>query len=78
MFGLWFAGFLGILAYRLFDAGFNARKYFYRYPNARDCDWDGELVFFYIAISILVSLTWLVTLPGIIIFKIGKRFNKDA
>lgn len=82
MFGLWFAGFLGIIIYRVFYAGMNSRKLFYIKVNSRyngvTEEWDGEKVAGYVFITGILALTSILSLPAIAIFKIGKRFNKDA
>lgn len=82
MFMIWFIGFLSILAYRVFNAGMKTKTLFYRVsPYYGD---GGKMIFndgaagSYALYTFLIALTWMISLPIIGIFMLGKRFNKES
>jgi hypothetical protein len=79
MLSTWLFGFLAIVLYRAFYAGMNTKTLFYRDPKYGEvgpqiCE---DKVGSYVILSIAFSLTWPISLPGIGIYKLGRRFSKE-
>lgn len=72
---IWFIGFLGIVAYRVYKAGqtdFQRDPDRYRGPGI---DYD---VVIYIATTLGVAIAWPVVLPGYGIYRLGQKFRKEV
>jgi hypothetical protein len=79
MLSVWFFGFVGFILARTFYAGMNTKTLFYRNPKYGEvgpqiCE---DKVGSYVILTIAFSLTWPISLPGIGIYKLGKRFSKE-
>jgi hypothetical protein len=81
----WLLGFIAIIGYRLFNAGMKTDSLFYvdrtgwdtSYKNkVKVRQFDGELAFGYVAVTIVVALTWPLSLPAIGIYLLGKKLAK--
>ena len=79
---VWFLGFVAFVLYRAFNAGMKSKTLFYRVsPYYSD---NGKTIFnegaalTYAAWTFFVGFTWLVSLPLIGIFMLGKRYQKEA
>jgi hypothetical protein len=76
---VWLFGFIGLLLGRTFYAGMRYKTLFYRDPKrygetVRQV--DDDLVVGYILRTVVVALTWPISLPLIGIFKIGQKFGR--
>lgn len=78
---IWLVGFIAIVLYRVFQAGMNSKQ-FYRvspyYTDKGKIIFNDGAAFTYVAWTFFVGLTWLVSLPLIGIYKLGKRFQKEV
>ncbi len=76
---VWFIGLLTILLGRTFYAGMSYKTLFYRDPKhygetgQQVCE---DRVFGYALRTFAVALTWPISLPLIVIFKIGQKFGR--
>ena len=75
----WLYGFIALLLGRTFYAGMNYKTLFYRDPKRygetgqQVCE---DRVVGYILRTVVVALTWPISLPLIGIFKIGQKFGR--
>lgn len=76
---IWFYGFIVFVLARTFYAGMNSKSLFYRDPRYSEVgrQIDNDKVFNYMLLTLLFSVTWPLSLPGLGIFKLGKRFSKE-
>lgn len=74
----WFIGLLTILLGRTFYAGMNYKTMFYREPGYRETSpqLDDDKVAGYLVRTVVVAVTWPISLPLIGIFKIGQKFGR--
>lgn len=75
----WFFGLSTILLGRTFYAGMRYKTLFYRDPmryGEAGRQLDDDLVAGYILRTVVVALTWPISLPLIGIFVLGQKFNK--
>jgi hypothetical protein len=74
----WFIGLLTILLGRTFYAGMNYKTLFYREPGYRETSpqLDDDKVAGYLVRTVVVAVTWPLSLPLIGIFVLGQKFNK--
>jgi hypothetical protein len=80
MFTLWLIGIITILLGRAFYAGLRSKDLFYREPkrygeSGRQLDDDS--IASYILFTVVISITWPVSLPVLGIYMPGKRFSKE-
>lgn len=77
----WFTGFIISVIAHTFWAGLRYNHLFYRaprhYENGKDPVFAEGLVWSYVLISLGISLVWPISIPLYVIFKLGKRFNKE-
>lgn len=84
MSSIWLYGTLAFWIYRVFNAGMNSKKLFYRAPRKYLNDdlsqyvFSGKKAVNYITISFGIGLFWFLCLPAYGVFKLGQRFNKEA
>lgn len=81
MFTIWFLGFIGIILYRVFNAGMNSADLFYRdkqysFESVDELYFDENKVVSYAIYTFLASLTWPLTLPLYGVYKLGERRSK--
>jgi len=79
-------GFLIMLAARIVYAGMKQHELFYkaatdyevRYKNVKKGEpiLDGEKVFNYVAISLVLILLWPIAIPAVGLFMLGRRVSK--
>jgi hypothetical protein len=78
---LWFLGFLGIIGYRIFNAGMNTKALFYvtREPYGRKpyTEIEGDKVLAYVAWTCAAALFWMLAIPVYGLFLLGKKFRKE-
>lgn len=80
MFSVWFVGFLATIVYRVFYAGMNSNIFYRVSPYRSD---EGKIIFnegeafSYTFFTIVVALTWVISVPIIGIFLLGQCFNKE-
>jgi len=74
----WFIGLSTILLGRTFYAGLRYKDLFYREPGYRETSpqLDDDKVAGYLVRTVIVAVTWPITLPLIGIFVLGQKFNK--
>jgi hypothetical protein len=79
---IWTIGFIGIIGYRIFNAGMNTKALFYvtREPYGRKSYtvMEGEKVFAYIAWTCAAALFWMLAIPVYGLFLLGKKYSKEA
>lgn len=77
---IWLLGFISIVFYRVFNAGMNSKSLFYNPPGRYDTEpvFSDDKVFGYTFKTICVALFWPITLPVYGVYKLGKRFQKEA
>ncbi len=80
MVSVWFLGFLGVIVYRVFNAGMNTKSLFYNADDARyrAGQLDVDRVIFYIVKSVVSSLFWMFVFPGYGIFVLGRKYRKEV
>lgn len=80
----WLIGFLAFIFYRTFNAGMKSDSLFYMDRMEYTTDYtkkvlvrklDGDKLFFYGITTIVVGLSWPISLPCIGIYLLGKRFT---
>lgn len=76
---IWIYGAMVFVLARTFYAGMNSKKLFFRAPKYGEVGHqiDGDKVFGYMLLTVGFSLTWPLSLPGLGVFKLGQRFNKE-
>jgi len=75
----WLYGFIALLLGRTFYAGMSYKTLFYRDPKRygeTGQQVDDDRVVGYILRTVVVALTWPISLPLIGIFKIGQKFGR--
>jgi len=75
----WLYGFIALLLGRTFYAGMSYKTLFYRDPKhygETGQQVDDDRVVGYILRTVVVALTWPISLPLIGIFKIGQKFGR--
>ena len=75
----WFFGLATILLGRTFYAGMRYKTLFYREPHRygeAGRQLDDDLIAGYIVRTVIVAVTWPLSLPLIGIFVLGQKFNK--
>jgi hypothetical protein len=75
----WFIGLLTILLGRTFYAGMRYKTLFYRDPiryGESTRQLDDDMIAGYIVRTVVVAVTWPLSLPLIGIFVLGQKFNK--
>ena len=76
---VWLFGFIGLLLGRTFYAGLRYKTLFYRDParyGEAGRQLDDDKVAGYIVRTVVVAVTWPLSLPLIGIFVLGQKFNK--
>jgi hypothetical protein len=82
---IWLLGLLAFIIYRTFNAGMKSDSLFKKDTMQWDKnfrnqipvrEFDGEKLFFYIAVTVGVGLTWPISMPCIGIYLLGKRYAK--
>lgn len=76
---VWLFGFIGLLLGRTFYAGLRYKTLFYRDPKRygeTGQQLDDDMIAGYILRTVVVALTWPISLPLIGIFVLGQKFNK--
>jgi hypothetical protein len=76
---VWLFGFIGLLLGRTFYAGLRYKTLFYRDPKRygeTGQQLDDDMIAGYILRTVVVSLSWPISLPLIGIFVLGQKFNK--
>jgi hypothetical protein len=80
---IWLIGFLAFIFYRTFNAGMKSDSLFYKDVMEYTTDYskkslvhkfDGDKLFFYGITTIVVGLSWPISLPCIGIYLLGRRF----
>lgn len=75
---IWLFGVVVVIIYQAFYAGMKADNLFYTegydYSRKKSKTFSWEALFGYSFISILIALTWMLSLPIIGIYKLGRRF----
>jgi hypothetical protein len=80
MFTIWIIGVVVFIFYRAFNAGMNSKSLFYRDPRYSEGParvFDSDKAFGYCLVTLFMSLTWIISLPLLIVYKLGQRFNKE-
>lgn len=76
----WFTGFVISVIAHTFWAGFRHKHLFYREPKRHEPQheqvFESDLVWSYVFISLIISLTWPISIPLHAVFKLGKRLAK--
>lgn len=81
-------GFLLVLAARIVYAGVKTDELFYRAPKSYEITLgerkktdrviNGEKVFFYVAITMGLSISWPILLPALGLFKLGQKYASNS
>ena len=79
MFSIWFYIVIVLILARTFYAGMNSKSLFYRDPKYSEVgrQIDGDKVVGYMALTLVFSVTWPLSLPVLGVFKLGKRYSKE-
>jgi len=74
----WAFGLVALLLGRTFYAGLCYKTLFYREPGYRETgrQLDDDMIAGYILRTVVVAITWPISLPLIGIFVLGQKFNK--
>ena len=78
----WLFGFIGIILYNVFNAGVNAKTLFYsmerQYGGTARSTFNEGLLIVYLITTLGIALTWPVSVPLIVVYRLGKRFAKES
>ena len=78
MASIWFFGIIGFILVRVFYAGMNSKKLFFRAPKYGEVGHqiNEDRVAGYMLLTMGFAIAWPLTLPVIGIYMLGQKFNK--